>query len=65
MSNVLQPPKAVADLADGLVQPQERGMIAFISCALHASRHRQARRIISEYARLIAIDEQLNIGGQA
>jgi len=62
MSNVLQPRKAVAD---GLVQPQERGTIGFILSALHASRRRQARHIISEYAHLIASDEQLNIGGQA
>jgi hypothetical protein len=62
MSNVLRPLKAVADR---LVEQQERGMVGFILSALHASRRRQARRIISEYARLTASDEQLNIGGQA
>jgi hypothetical protein len=65
MSNVWQSPKAVADLADHLAEPQARGMIDLILSALHASRRRLARRVIRECARLIASDEQENTGGRA
>jgi hypothetical protein len=61
MRNASRPSAGLTPLAsDSHVEKQERNIFTLIASALHASRHRQARRILRQYDHLIA-DAQMRI----
>jgi hypothetical protein len=53
MSSISYRSEAVSQASDRVVEPERRGVIAFIMSALHASRHRQARRVMRQYEHLL------------
>jgi hypothetical protein len=53
MSTISYPSEAVSQVSDRLVEPEKAGIIAFIRSALHASRRRQASRVIRQYEHLL------------
>jgi hypothetical protein len=53
MSTISYASEAVSQASDRLVEPEKRGTIAFITSALHASRRRQARRVMRQYEHLL------------
>jgi hypothetical protein len=49
--------EAVSHVSDRLIEPERRGIIPFIMSVLHASRRRQASRIICEFEHLLTNDQ--------
>jgi hypothetical protein len=60
MSTVSHSSETASQVSDRLVHPKKRGMIAVIVSALHASRRRQACRVLRQYAFLRTSDLQQN-----
>jgi hypothetical protein len=52
MSTISYSSEAVSQVSDRFVEPEKGGFIAFIMSALHASRRRQASRVIRQYEHL-------------
>jgi hypothetical protein len=53
MRTISYPSEAIPQVSDRLVEPEARGVIAFIMSALHASRRRQANRVLRRYEHLL------------
>jgi hypothetical protein len=62
MSNISYPSEAVSEVSDRLAEPKKRGIVAFIMSALHASRRRQASRVIRQYEHLLTNGLKHNYG---
>jgi hypothetical protein len=62
MSTISYPAEAVSQVSDRLVEPEKGGIIAFIMSALHASRRRQASRVIRQYEHLLTNELKQNSG---
>lgn len=62
MSTMSYPSEAVSQASDRVVEPERRGVIAFIMSALHASRRRQARRVMRQYEHLLTNELKLDSG---
>jgi hypothetical protein len=62
MSTISYPSEAVSQVSDRLVEPEKGGIIAFIMSALHASRRRQASRVIRQYEHLLTNELKQNSG---
>ncbi|BAL78701.1 hypothetical protein [Bradyrhizobium cosmicum] len=58
------PSKAAPQASDRLVEPEKRGVVAFIMSALHASRCRQASRVLRQYEHLLANELEQNSGDE-
>jgi len=62
MSSVSYRSEAVSQASDRVVEPERRGFLAFIMSALHASRRRQARRVMRQYEHLLTNELKQNSG---
>ena len=62
MSSISYRSEAVSQASDRVVEPERRGVITFIMSALHASRRRQARRVMRQYEHLITNELKQNSG---
>lgn len=62
MSSMSYPSEYVSRASDRVAEPERRGIVAFIMCALHASRRRQARRVMRQHEHLLTNELEQNSG---
>jgi hypothetical protein len=62
MSIISYSPEAASQVSDRPVEPKARGIFVFIMSSLHASRRRQAHRVLRRYEHLLTHEPKQDCG---